>query len=596
MILSSIRRTSALLAVLALAVTAEATAAEGPWRWSDVPRVVAFGDVHGAYASLVELLQAADIVDSDLKWRGGATHVVSLGDLIDRGPESRRVLDLVIRLQAEAAAAGGRLHVVLGNHEVMNLMGDWRYLVAEDFAAFAPDETPAMRAAAYAAYAAGDSAATRSAFDRRYPAGYFARQAAFAPDGRYGAWLLSLPAIVVVDDVAFMHGGLPAVVADEGLQINARVQRELAQYLAVRERLVQQRLLPPLDRQRDIEIAEAARVNAAPAASADLERFVTLGDSEALGAEGPLWYRGDVYCKPVLEEPTLRRALTALDVSRAVVGHTPTDDRRVHALYDGRVVTLDTGMLSSYYGGRPTALVIENGVLSAHYPARVEPVATQSGVLVAYGLTAAELRAWLERAAVRTIERSSDGEAWQVTLGADGRTLDAWFYPRGRDRSADRELAAAALDRMLGTSLIAPAVARTLDGQDGVLEMRFPGAVTEAERAARKVGFSGWCPMEPQLQLMYTFDLLTANRGRTAANVLFGNDLTNLVVTDHRLAFGTERSLPPGFAPSRLSIPEPVRGALRRLDESSLTAALGAWLDARRIRALLARRDALLAE
>ena len=62
-------------------------------------------------------------------WAAGRAHVVSLGDLLDRGADSRKVMDLLMRLQGEAAAAGGQLHVVLGNHEAMNLLGDLRYVV-----------------------------------------------------------------------------------------------------------------------------------------------------------------------------------------------------------------------------------------------------------------------------------------------------------------------------------------------------------------------------------------------------------------------------------------------------------------------------------
>lgn len=85
--------------------------------------VVAIGDIHGAYGSLTRLLIANQLVDEQLHWSAGTTHLVSLGDLLDRGPKSKQVMDLLIRLQVEAEAAGGKVHVLLGNHEAMNLMG-----------------------------------------------------------------------------------------------------------------------------------------------------------------------------------------------------------------------------------------------------------------------------------------------------------------------------------------------------------------------------------------------------------------------------------------------------------------------------------------
>jgi hypothetical protein len=98
------------------------------------------------------------------------------------------------------------------------------------------------------------------------------------------------------------------------------------------------------------------------------------------------------------------------------------------------------------------------------------------------------------------------------------------------------------------------------------------------------------------LQLLYAFDVLTSNRGRTAANVILSNDLTDLSLTDHRQAFSTERALPAGLDVSKLAIPAGLVAALRALDEPRLEAALGTWLDSRQIRALLARSNQLLQE
>ena len=71
-------------------------------------RVVAVGDVHGAYDGLVAILGETGVVDGDLAWSGGTTRLVQIGDLLDRGAEVRPVMDLVMRLQREAEAAGGR--------------------------------------------------------------------------------------------------------------------------------------------------------------------------------------------------------------------------------------------------------------------------------------------------------------------------------------------------------------------------------------------------------------------------------------------------------------------------------------------------------
>ena len=174
--------------------------------------------------------------------------------------------------------------------------------------------------------------------------------------------------------------------------------------------------------------------------------------------------------------------------------------------------------------------------------------------------------------------------------------IEALFYPHGDDGGGDLELAAATLDDLLGTALVAPTAPRRVDGVQGALQLRYPDSVTEAQRMERGLGFASWCPLQPQLNVMYTFDLLIANRGRNVANVAFTHELSDLTVTDHRRAFGTDRALPPGFDRGKLEIPAPLVEALRKLDAARLKEALGGWLDSRQIRALLARRDRLVGD
>ncbi|MCW8846185.1 MAG: metallophosphoesterase, partial [Gammaproteobacteria bacterium] len=94
------------------------------YRYAGVERLVAVGDAHGAYDRFSRLLLETGIVDENLQWTGGKTHFVDLGDFLDRGPGSRKIMDLLMRLQTQAEKSGGRVHVLLGNHELMNLTGD----------------------------------------------------------------------------------------------------------------------------------------------------------------------------------------------------------------------------------------------------------------------------------------------------------------------------------------------------------------------------------------------------------------------------------------------------------------------------------------
>jgi metallophosphoesterase superfamily enzyme len=98
------------------------------WHFNQVERVVAISDIHGAYEAMAQTLQSATVIDDALSWSGGRTHLVIVGDILDRGPESRRAMDLLMRLEDEAGKAGGSVHVLIGNHEAMNLSGDLRYV------------------------------------------------------------------------------------------------------------------------------------------------------------------------------------------------------------------------------------------------------------------------------------------------------------------------------------------------------------------------------------------------------------------------------------------------------------------------------------
>lgn len=595
----------ALLATLALLLPVCHADTSEAGRFAGAQRVVAFGDVHGAYDELVTLLQTTGVIDEGLHWTGGTTQVVSLGDLLDRGPNARKVLDLLMRLQGEALAAGGRLHVVLGNHDVMNLIGDLRYVSPAGYAAFAADETDADRAAAFAAFAAQaaarpeapatDQAALRESFERDYPRGFFARQAAFAPAGHYGQWLLTLPAIIVVNDTAYLHGGPSRLVAEAGLDLNSKIHGDLVRYLELRDRLAAAGVLPAWDMRKDPEIARAAQATATPELQPLLAEFLALDAAPELAVDGPFWYRGAIYCKPLLEDAVLEAALKRLGVTRFVVGHTPTGDRRVRGLHDGQVVMLDTGMLGAYYKGRPAALVSEGSDTYVQYAMPAQRAAIDMGGSAQdYGHTEAELRQALEQGQVTAVERGADKQPWRVTLQHGDTQLEALFYPGGKDGGGDLELAAAALDDLLGTALIAPTVPRSIEDVPGALQLRYPGSVTEAQRVERGIRVGSWCPLPPQLNFMYAFDLLIANGGRSAENLMFTHELTDLVLTDHRAAFGTDRKLPQGFDRAKLDIPPSLADSLRRLDAASLEKSLGSWLDSRQIRALLARRDALL--
>src|SRR5215213_1382042 len=122
-------------------------AAATPCEFDNVERIVAVGDVHGAYDRLLEILRAAAVIDSRNRWIGGRTHLVQTGDVLDRGPDSRQALEFLRRLARDADRQGGRVHALIGNHEVMRLLGDFRYVVPGEYAGFTDANSEATRRA-----------------------------------------------------------------------------------------------------------------------------------------------------------------------------------------------------------------------------------------------------------------------------------------------------------------------------------------------------------------------------------------------------------------------------------------------------------------
>ncbi|HEY2019456.1 MAG TPA: metallophosphoesterase, partial [Bryobacteraceae bacterium] len=134
-------------AILTLGLLAGSPFLAAQVEWTGIDRVVAVGDIHGDYNALVEVLRAAGVIDKKDRWIGGKTHLVQTGDIPDRGPDTRKAMDLLMALEKQAAKAGGYVHPLIGNHEAMNLYGDLRYTTPGEFAAFKTGESEQVRAA-----------------------------------------------------------------------------------------------------------------------------------------------------------------------------------------------------------------------------------------------------------------------------------------------------------------------------------------------------------------------------------------------------------------------------------------------------------------
>lgn len=233
-------------------------------------------DTHGEYEILVAQLRQHGIVDAALRWTFGRGRLVVLGDVFDRGPRHTEILWLLYQLEAEAAKAGGGVHLVLGNHEVMVLGGDLRYLH--------PRYLETTRVLGVRSYS--------ELFDART---------------LLGQWLRTRPTIFKMDEQLFLHAGVSRALADSGLtlaQINDAIRALLAGNV--------------------------------PATDEDRRRAeLLLGSLGPLWYRG---YFPNQPSFPAASGDDLAQVLRRFGVRRILVGHTivPT----ITPLYEGRVIAV----------------------------------------------------------------------------------------------------------------------------------------------------------------------------------------------------------------------------------------------------------------
>lgn len=599
------------IALLSCLLVAHSPAWSVQWRYDDIERIVAISDVHGDLGAMTETLQSAKLLDQDLRWSGEQAHLVVVGDVLDRGPNSRQVMELLMRIEDEALASGGQVHVLIGNHESMLLTGDMRYVSAEEYAAFAADEDLEERAAWRALFikrGGGNRRALRASFEKKFPLGFFAMRRAFRADGRYGAWLLEKNVIAVLNGTAFVHGGVSPEIAKIGLRaINVDLQEELRAYVESLAVLADAGVLLPTDSHYDYA-ALLANYRPAPSASQELMGAIELAaayqGSFLLGGDGPLWYRSNVRCQTLVEEHRLADVLRAIDADRLVVGHTPTSNRHVLQRFGGRMIEIDTGMLNDYYGGSGHALIIEGekisvvsqtGTVTLEIPEQPRRVGWRPG-----GLTTEQLQALLLNGEIRSINHRrasrTRGDARTIVSIEDGQhAVDAVFIKR-LSNGVLPSAAAYRLDRLLGLDMVPVTVVRQVEGKVGSLQFLPDRRENEKERAASGDGGAAACDLSQQWAAMYVFDVLIRNEGRTPQRMLYDTTSWQLLLSEHDRAFGTERSRPVHLRGVTLPLNSGWQAALTRLTDEILAEQLSDVLDKRRRSALAARRDQLLDE
>ncbi|MCG8468265.1 MAG: metallophosphoesterase [Gemmatimonadetes bacterium] len=247
-----------------------------------------FGDVHGEFDRVVSLLRGSGLIDEDLRWTGGRRTVALLGDLFDRGDDVTRLLWFLYGLEDEARAVGGDVLVVLGNHEVMVMSGDLRYVSGKE-----------------ASLGFRHRLSYKEMFDPR--------------TSILGRWLASKPGLVRLDDLLLAHGG----VSPGYLELSLEAFRDTL------ERWVAEPLFVHWD-DRDSLVATAIEMELDSAAVARRWDFF-------FSPESVLWYRDLVRSDTLASH--LERVLDRHDATLHVVAHTPVQS--IQERYEGRLIAVD---------------------------------------------------------------------------------------------------------------------------------------------------------------------------------------------------------------------------------------------------------------
>jgi Calcineurin-like phosphoesterase len=373
-------------AVAALAVTVTAATAPSASRPEAAEgRIVAIADVHGAGGAFVRILQRTGLIDERQRWIGGTAILVQTGDLLDRGADVKPVFDLLMALEPQAASAGGRVQVLLGNHEGMNMLGETRDASVEAFRTFADDKSESRREQGFQAARkiSKGAALEKDAWMAAHPPGYVEYRDAFAPNARYGKWLRTKPVVAEIDGTVFMHGGInPASAPDSLDAINKRARQELSDWDRGLKWLIQHDLALPFSTlQEAVEAANAeysrlaARAKKEGTLSGDAEAaeailpLLNIATSTFISADGPVWFRGYSTWTDDEGAPLMEGLLKKYKVKRFVTGHTPQPGGRITIRFNNTLYLIDTGMLNGkfYPNGRPSAVEIKGDVVTPIY-------------------------------------------------------------------------------------------------------------------------------------------------------------------------------------------------------------------------------------
>ncbi|ORY65637.1 Metallo-dependent phosphatase-like protein [Leucosporidium creatinivorum] len=307
-------------------------------------RIIGLADIHGDLPAMTSILRRMKLVDMRGEWIGGNAVIVQTGDLVDRGPALIAITRFWDTLRPQAEKAGGGVVNLLGNHEIMNALGDWRYVTKEDIASFGGER---QRRAALSTGFIGQTWRHNYSITARVPftQSFTSLPSSLTPTlpktprGSSSQLFLGDPTPPPASEdpfshaaASFVHGGI----TPEYLSSLAS-EHPISKINALGSSILYSLLDTP--------------------APLSLPRGSTEEQREFWSERGPMWNRE--YALDEDEDSICERAEKAcrmLGVRRLIMGHTPHFGGIVSRC-DGKILLIDTG-ISRAYGGAHSALEI----------------------------------------------------------------------------------------------------------------------------------------------------------------------------------------------------------------------------------------------
>jgi hypothetical protein len=575
-----------------------AYSADTPCIWTGVEKIIAIGDLHGDYNNFVQILKGTSLVDEELRWAAGKTHLVQTGDILDRGTEARKCLDLLMRLEKEAASVGGMVHVLLGNHEEMNITGISlnypSYVPVEQFVSFIPEKFRKAREEDYIAHLPDDEKARAKAQGldlssdkvRSYWTNLIRNDNASKDayiDGfneTYGNWLVQKNAVIKINDIIFCHGGISLKYSTWKIQdINSSLRGEL-KFFQGRRRI-------PHDLPRAFK-----------------PEMVYAQDS-------PLWYRGLAQMDQKSSEKEIEQILANLKARAMIVGHTVyqsggsspiVPDLNNISRFQGRVYIIDTG-ISSVYGGILSALIVEDDTVTLWEPRgeKVTQVPAEARPEDQSPPSPQDIEGFLKTAAILAVRKDTLAgrtAPWQIKLEDNGVTRRAVFKYIDRPRpdpipdSCRYEIAAYKLSVYLGLSFVPPVVGREIEGLSGSLQLFVEDAIREREIREKHLRPPDAKTFDQDMDNLKVFENLVYESCTNEEDTLIRRADWKVFRVDFNQAFEPKNETVRGCEIQRCS--RRLYGKLNGWNDAEVAALLSPYLNEEETRALMARKNLIL--